>query len=173
MLVPIVVLVLIAAVLAYAATRPDTYHITRSTSIKAPPAKIFALVNDFRRWGEWSPFEKMDPAMKRTYGAVTSGRGAVYEWDARGSAGKGRMEITAVTPPTGATVTVDFVRPFKAHNVNEYLLETRSDSTHVTWAMQGTAPYVLKVMSVFVSPDRMMGKHFETGLANLKAAAER
>jgi hypothetical protein len=173
MLVPIaVVLMLLAALLTFAATKPDTYRISRSTSITAPPARIFGFIDDFRRWGTWSPFEKMDPTMQRAYSGAASGKGAVYAWEGKGSAGIGRMEITEVAPPLRATIAVDFAKPFRAHNVNEFTLEARGDVTQVTWAMQGTAPFVLKVMSVFVSPDRLMGGHFETGLASLKAAAE-
>jgi len=99
-------------ILIFAATRPDTFRVQRSTSIKAPPEKIFPLINDLQRWGAWSPYEKRDPAMKRTFGA-TRPQGAVYEWDGNKSVGKGRMEITDATPPSTIVIKLDFISPFE------------------------------------------------------------
>jgi carbon monoxide dehydrogenase subunit G len=168
----IVVVVLVAAVLVYAATRPDTLSVQRSTTIKAPPEKVFALINDFRRWGAWSPYEKKDPAMKRIISDPASGQGAAYEWDGNKDIGKGRMQITRSLPSSAITIQLDFVRPFEAHNVVEFTLEPRGDTTEVTWAMHGPSPYITKVMGVFFNMDRMIGKDFEAGLADLKAVAE-
>ncbi|HMH19269.1 MAG TPA: SRPBCC family protein [Burkholderiales bacterium] len=170
--IAIAVVVLIATVLVFAATKPDTFSVERSTSIKAPPEKIFPLLNDFRRWDAWSPWEKKDPAMKRTYSAQTSGKGAEYAWEGNKDVGQGRMEIAESAPPSRVAIKLDFLKPFETHNRVEFTLEPKGDSTSVTWAMQGPAPYVSKLMQVFVSMDKLIGKDFETGLANLKAAAE-
>ena len=170
-IIAIAVVVLIAALLAFAATRPDTFRVQRTTSIKAPPEKIFALLNDFHSWSAWSPWEKMDPAMKRSYSGATSGEGAVYEWEGNSKVGKGRMEI-ADASPSKVTVNLDFLKPFEAHNVAEFTLRSKGDSTDVTWTMHGPNLYISKVMSVFVSMDKMIGKDFENGLANLKTLAE-
>ena len=168
----IVVVVLIAAILVYAATMPDDFRVQRTTSIKASPEKIFALINDLHRWDSWSPWEKMDPAMQRTFSGATAGKGAVYAWQGNSKVGEGRMEIADTSPPSKVTIKLDFVKPFEAHNTAEFTLEPKGDSTNVTWSMYGPSPYIAKVIGVFASMDKMIGKDFETGLANLKSAAE-
>jgi len=172
--IAIVVVALITAVLAYAATKPDTFRVQRAASIKAPPEKVFALLNDFRRWDAWSPWEKKDPAMKRTFGSdATSGKGATYAWEGNSDVGQGRMEIAESVPPSRVRIKLDFVKPFETHNIVEFTLEAKGDVTNVTWAMHGPNPYMAKVMQVFFSMDNMVGKDFETGLGNLKAVAEK
>jgi len=168
-----VVAMLIVAVLAYAATKPDTFRVERSANIAASSEKIFPHINDLKSWGAWSPWEKMDPAMKKTPGGAPSGKGAVYEWDGNDQVGKGRMEIMESSPPSKITIKLDFMKPFEAHNMAEFALERKGDSTHVTWAMFGPQPYMAKVMSIFIDCDRMVGKQFEEGLANLKAITEK
>jgi len=169
--IAIIVVVLIAAILGYAMTMPDSFRVQRTTSIKAPPEKIFSIINDFHRWGSWSPWDKMDPEMKRTYSGAASGKGAAYAWQGNSKVGEGRMEI-ADTSPSKVTIKLDFMKPFEAHNTVEFTLEPKGDSTNVTWAMYGPSEFITKVMGVFVSMDKMVGKDFETGLANLKALAE-
>jgi uncharacterized protein YndB with AHSA1/START domain len=169
----IAIVVLIAGVLIFAATKPDTFRIRRAARIKAPPEKIFPLINDFRNWGAWSPWEKKDPAMKRTLGATASGKGAVYEWEGNKDVGQGRMEIAESVPPSKVALTLDFVKPFEAHNIVEFTLEPNGDGTNITWAMQGHTPYFAKLIHVFINMDRMVGKDFEAGLASLKAIAEK
>ena len=171
--IAIVVLVLVAAVLIFAATRPDTFRVQRSTSIKAPPEKIFALINDLHSFNTWNPYEKKDPAMKRTYSGAASGKGAIYEWDGNKDIGQGRMEITDTSPPSKVTFQLDFIKPFEAHNIAEFKLEPAGDATNVTWAMHGPSPYVHKLMGVFFNMNKMIGKDFEDGLANLKNVAEK
>jgi uncharacterized protein YndB with AHSA1/START domain len=168
----IVVVVLLAALLGFAATRPDTLRVQRALSIKAPPDKIFPFIVDFHRWSLWSPWEKLDPAMKRTYRGAANGKGAVYDWEGNSQVGAGRMEIVEASPPSRVTVTLDFVRPFEGHNTAEFTLHRRGDSTDVAWIMTGRNAYVAKLMGVFVNMDRMIGKYFEAGLANLKTATE-
>ncbi len=169
----ILVVVLLAAVLAFAATKPDTFHVERSTTIQAPPAEVFALIDDFHRWDAWSPWEKLDPAMQRTHSGAASGLGAEYAWEGNKDVGKGRMEITEAKPPEKVVIQLDFLEPFETHNVTEFTLAPQGGGTEVTWAMHGPSPYFAKVMSVFFSMDSMVGKDFETGLANLKAIAEK
>jgi hypothetical protein len=165
--------VLVAAVLLFAATKPGTFRVQRSIEIHAPPEKIFALVNDFHEWPKWAPQDKEDPSMQRNYGGAESGVGAFSDWSSRGSAGAGRMAITGSLPAKSVTVQVDFTKPFEAHNRNEFALQTGATSTNVTWSMEGTNLYVMKLMSVFTNMDKIAGKHFEDGLANLKSVAER
>ena len=170
----IAVVVLIAAVLIFASTRPDDFTVTRSIAIKAEPAKIYPLIADFRQWPAWSPWEKLDPEMKRTLSGAASGPGAIYAWDGSSKVGAGRMEIKEASAPAKVVIQLDFLRPFEAHNVTDFALAPGADaSTQVTWLMRGPAPFVSKLMGIFVDMDKMIGKDFEAGLANLKAAAEK
>jgi uncharacterized protein YndB with AHSA1/START domain len=173
-LIVVAILVLgVVGILAYAATRPDTFRVQRTATIKAPPDKIFPLINEFRNWSEWSPYEKKDPAMKRTMGATTSGKGATYAWDGDKNVGEGHMEIVEVAPPLKVVIKLDFLRPFEAHNTAEFTLAPKGETTDVTWAIHGPNLFVGKVMGLFINMDRMIGRDFETGLANLKSIAER
>jgi len=174
-LVAIISIIAIAVVvlLVYAATKPDSFRVQRSATIQAPPEKIYPHINDFHRWAAWSPWEKLDPDLKRTHSGAASGKGTVYEWEGNKKVGKGRMEITDESPPSRIIIKLDFFRPFEAHNTAEFTLAANGSATTVTWAMLGTMPYMMKVMSVFMNMDRMIGENFETGLANLKAIAER
>ncbi len=171
--IALIIAAAIAVVLIYAATRPDTFRVERAVSIKAPPEKIFPLIDDFHNWGQWSPWEKLDPAMKRTHSGAGSGKGAAYAWDGNSDVGAGRMEITDETAPAKLAIQLDFVRPFEGHNVAEFTLQSQGDATNVTWAMHGPSPYIAKVIGIFCSIDRMIGKDFETGLTNMKAVAEK
>jgi uncharacterized protein YndB with AHSA1/START domain len=172
-IVAIAIGVAIAAVLIFAATQPDTFRVQRATTIKAPPERVFPLINDFQRWDAWSPWEKKDPAMKRTFGTATSGKGAVYGWQGNKDVGQGRMEIAESVAPSNVTIKLDFVEPWEAHNLVEFTLQPQGETTNITWAMHGPMPYVSKLMSIFMDMDRMIGKDFEAGLANLKAVAEK
>ena len=171
--IAIVIVILVAVILVYAATRPDTFSVQRTTSIKAPAEKIFPLINDFHKWGDWSPWEKMDPVMKRTHSGPDRGKGSTYAWEGNNKVGKGRMEITETAPPSRVTIKLDFERPMEGHNVTDFTLEGKGEYTIVTWDMHGPNPYPAKVMSIFFSMDKMIGKDFEAGLANLKAMAEK
>ena len=167
-----IVVVLIVALLVYAATKPDTFRVQRSVSINAPAEKIFPFINDFRNWVDWSPWEKMEPELKRSFGGAASGQGSVYEWEGQ-KVGKGRMEIAKISPPTNILINLDFLKPFEAHNIAEFTLEPKGNSTTVTWAMYGPNPYIAKVIHIFFSMDSMVGEQFETGLANLRTIAEK
>ena len=167
------IVVLIGTVLAFAATRPDSFSVRRAISIKAPPDRIFPLISDFSRWSAWSPYEKKDPAMKRSFSGPAGGKGAVYAWDGNEDVGQGRMEIADAAAHSRVTLKLDFVKPFEAHNRVDFLLEPKGDATQVTWAMHGPMPFLSKVICLFVDMDDMVGKDFEAGLASLKAIAER
>src|SRR6185503_19092853 len=151
----IVVAVLIVAILIYAATKPDTFRVQRSASINAPPEKIFTLINDLHSHAAWSPWEKKDPAMKKTHSGAASGKGAVYEWDGNKEIGKGRMEIAESIRPSKVVMSMHFIKPFEAHNTAELTLQPSGDSTHVTWAIYGPQPFLAKVMQIFFNMDRM------------------
>ena len=171
-IISLAVVAVVGGFLIYAATRPDSFRVERTATINAPPERIFPLINDFQRWSVWSPFEKKDPGMKRTMSGVSSGEGAVYEWDGNKEIGQGRMEIVESVPPSRITLTLDFTRPFKAHNIVDFTLEPRGDSTQVTWAIHGPSPFISKVMGIVFNIDKMIGKDFEAGLAALKTVSE-
>jgi uncharacterized protein YndB with AHSA1/START domain len=171
--IAIVLALLIAGLLIFAATKPDSFRIERSVDIKAPPEKVFALINDFHQWEAWSPWEKIDPALKRTYGGAASGKGAVYEWSGNKDIGQGRMEIVESVAPNKVMLNLDFITPFEAHNKVDFTLVTQGDTTTVTQAMYGPSPYISKLMTIFFSMEKMVGEKYEEGLANLKALAEK
>lgn len=169
----IVIVLLIAGVLILAATKPDVFQVERKAVIAAPPEKIFALINDFSRWGAWSPWEKKDPGMKRTFSASTGGKGATYAWEGNKNVGKGSMEIIESVPAAKIRLKLDFEAPFEAHNRVTFTLEPRDGGTQIIWLMEGPVPYFAKIMHVFINMDKMCGGDFETGLANLKTLAEK
>jgi uncharacterized protein YndB with AHSA1/START domain len=162
--IAVVVLLLIAVplviVVALAATKPDNFRVQRATAIKAPPEKIFPLIDDFHAWEAWSPYEKKDPNMKRTLSGAATGKGAIYEWDGDGNVGAGRMEITESSPSSKVALNLDMTKPLTAHNVVEFTLEPEGDATTVTWSMKGEAPYFAKIIHVFFDMDSMVGADF-------------
>jgi uncharacterized protein YndB with AHSA1/START domain len=166
------VAVSVAALLAYAATKPDTFRVERATHVDAPPDAVFALVEDFRSWAAWSPFEKLDPAMKKAYEGAPRGEGAVYDWEGNAKAGAGRMSIVEASAPVKVVVRLEFRKPFESQSTAEFTMDADGGGTKVTWAMHGPSPFVSKVMGVFVDMDRVIGKDFEAGLASLKSIAE-
>lgn len=172
-IVAVVVVIALAAVLLYATTRPDEFRVQRAIAIKAPPERIFALIQDLHGWAAWSPYEKKDPAMKRTFSGAQSGKGSVYEWDGNKNVGAGRMEILEASPAK-IVIKLDFLKPFEGHNTAEFTLLSQADSTtSVTWAMYGPSPYIAKIMQTLINMDRMIGTDFEAGLQSLKSVAEK
>jgi uncharacterized protein YndB with AHSA1/START domain len=168
-----VLVVGIAAVLILAATKPDEFRIQRTASIKAPPEKIFPLINDYKSWTAWSPYENKDPDMKRTYSPTTSGTGATYAWEGNGNVGAGNMVITNAQAPSKIALDLNMTKPMTAHNKVEFTLVPAGDNTLVSWAMRGETPYFAKIIHVFFNMDKMVGGDFEAGLAKLKVAAEK
>lgn len=167
-----IVVVAVIAILLFAATKPATFHVERSTTIAATPEKIHPLVDDFHNWDQWSPWAHLDPNMHVAYSGASAGPGAVYEWQGNSKVGKGRMEILAAEP-TATSIKLDFLQPFESHNHSNFLLQPDGNGTRVTWTMDGPNTFTSKLMSVFISMDKMIGKDFEAGLGNLKTAAER
>ena len=167
-----VLVIAVAGILGYAATQPDTFEVGRAATFKAPPETIYAILSDFRRSTEWSPFEKTDPGMKRTFSGAEHGKGSVYEWDGNSEAGAGRLEIVEAAEPSKLVLSLDFTRPMETRNMVEYMLRPEGDATNVNWSMHGPMPFVSKVMCVFFDMDEMVGGMFEKGLADLKTLAE-
>ena len=169
----IAVVVVVLALLAYAATKPNSFRVERSAVMKAPAAKVFAQVNDLRRWQAWSPWLKLDPAAKLSYSGLASGKGAVHSWAGNRKIGAGQMEITESVSAQKIVFKLDFSKPFKATHMAEFTFAPQGDSTQVTWVTYGPMTYFCKVMSVFASMDKMIGQHFEDGLAKLKSITEK
>ena len=172
-IIAVVLAIAIAIIFILAATKPDRFNFQRATTIKAPPEKIFSLINDFHQWGTWSPYENKDPAMKRSYSGAASGQGAVYAWEGNKNVGSGRMEIMEATAPSKIVIKLDFFTPFEAHNTAEFTMLPQGDATNLTWLMHGPLPFMGKIMHVFINMDNMIGKDFEAGLANLKRLTEK
>lgn len=168
-----VFIVLGIAIWVLAATRPKVLVVRRSRVIHAPPESVFPLINNFHLWRSWSPYERLDPEMRRTFSGPASGVGAGYAWEGNRRAGSGRMEITASQAPERIGIRLEFNRPMKAVNTTEFVLARREGGTEVTWSMQGASPLFLRLMGLWVDFDRLLGKDFELGLEQLQTAAGR
>ena len=172
-IVALILAVAIAAVLVMAMTKSGTLRVQRSISIQAPPERIFPLISDFHQWVHWSPYERKDPEMKRTYEGAANGEGAVYAWNGDKNVGSGRMEILEASAPEKIVIKLDFFTPFEGHNTAEFTMLPQGDGTHVTWLMHGPARFMTRLIQVFMNLDNMIGKDFEAGLANLKTITEK
>ena len=168
--IAIALVVLVAALAAVIATRPSEFRIARSRTVAAAPDALHAYVNDFHHWPAWSPWEKLDPAMKREYSGAPAGPGAVYSWSGNDQVGEGRMTITDSQPPRSVTIRLEFLKPWAATNTTQFDFTPSGTGTNVTWAMTGHNNFMAKAFSVFMDMDKMVGPDFERGLANLEAA---
>ncbi len=166
------IVLLVLVVLGLAALKPDTFRVERSAVIAAPADRLFGYFDDFRKWPEWSPWEKLDPAMQRTLSGAVAGPGAVYEWSGNSKVGQGRMEILESSAPARLVIQLDFLKPFPGRNTTEFTFIPQGGTTVVRWLMHGPATGPFRIMSVFLNMDRMIGKDFEKGLANLKSVVE-
>ena len=167
------VLAVLVVILLMAAMKPNSFTLSRSIAITAPPGKIAALITEFHQWQSWSAWERLDPDMRRTFSGATSGKGALYAWKGNKDVGSGRMEIIDAASSARVLVKLDFIEPFATSNVTEFILIPAGSGTSVTWTMSGPMPFVSKLMTVFVSMDKIIGKDFDKGLAQLKAVAEK
>jgi uncharacterized protein YndB with AHSA1/START domain len=168
----IAIVVVIAAIVIYASTKPDNFHVERSITIKAPPEKIFPLINDFHAWNDWTPYNK-DPAMKKTYSGSDQGVGAAYAWEGNKEVGRGDITITGTTPPNKIEFDLHMIEPFEGHNKVAFTLTVAGDSTQMTWSLDDKQKLMVKVMGMFMDMDLMIGKDFEVGLLGLKTLVER
>jgi hypothetical protein len=172
-IIVIVIVLLIAGILIYASTKPDAFHVERSANIKVTPDKLFPYINDFHQWQPWSPYEKLDPAMTRRFSGAAAGEGSIYEWEGNSKAGAGRITIMQASPPNKVKLKLEMLKPFAATNDVTFTLRPNGDTTDVTWAMDGQAILLSKVMGLFFNMDGMVGGQFEEGLRNLKTLAEK
>jgi hypothetical protein len=170
----IVALVLAAAVFAIVvAVQPDEFRVERSTTVAAPAGAVFAQVNDFHNWQAWSPWAKLDPAAKATFDGPTAGTGAVFNWSGNDDIGEGRMTLTESRPSEFIRIKLDFLRPMEGTSNIEFGFRPAGDATKVTWAMNGRHTFIEKAFCLVLNLDRMVGRDFEKGLANLKAVVEK
>jgi len=165
--------IVVGALLLFAATRPNSYAVSRSMTIKAPPEKLFAMVDSFPAWPQWSPYEKLDPNMKRTIGGSPSGVGATYAWVGNSSAGEGSMKIYKSQPPSLIEIQLEFTKPMEGHDTATFAFMPKGDSTTVTWTVRGPNPYIAKLVTMFMSMDKMLGGQMMDGLGTMKTVAEK
>jgi uncharacterized protein YndB with AHSA1/START domain len=167
------ILAVVVIILGLALAQPNSFSVSRSIVINAPAEKIYPLVSDFHQWAGWSPWEHLDPNMKRTFTGAASGAGAVYSWEGNDAVGAGRMEITGAQPPSKIDIKLDFLKPIASQNSTVFELKPEGNATRVVWTMSGPSSFMTKLMGVFLSMDKMIGPDFEKGLAAMKAAAEK
>jgi hypothetical protein len=164
--------VVVIALVIIIAMQPSEFSVVRSATISAPPSEVFPLVNDFHNWNAWSPWAKLDPAMKQTYDGAPAGTGAIYTWTGNSQVGEGRMTITESRPSDLVLINLEFIRPFKATNITEFTFKPGGEQTTVTWNMSGKKNFIFKAFGLFMSMDKMVGTDFEKGLGQMKSVAE-
>jgi uncharacterized protein YndB with AHSA1/START domain len=170
--VGIILLLLLGALLLMASRQPDAFAIERSVVVSAPAEVIYPKIADLHQWSAWSPYEKLDPQMKKVFNGTPGAAGASYYWSGNAKAGEGTMTVRELMPPSKITMQRDILKPIEEHNVVEFNLEPTDGGTRVTWAMRGANSYLSKIVGVFMNMDTMIGKEFEDGLASLKTAVE-
>lgn len=164
--------VLIVILVIVIATRPDEFRVTRSAEFAAPPEAVFAKVNDLRAWEAWSPWAKIDPAMKQTYDGPSAGVGAVSSWAGNHEVGEGKMTITESKPPERIVMRLDFYKPMAGTSTTEFTFAGQGSRTVMTWTMSGKNNFIAKAMCMVMDMDTMVGGQFEKGLATLKTLVE-
>jgi hypothetical protein len=164
---------LIAIFLIVVALQPSDYRVTRSATMAAAPGTVFDQVNDLQKWRAWSPWEKIDPDMERTYDGPSAGEGAKYAWAGNSDVGEGNMTITESRPSDLIRVKLEFLKPMSSTADTEFTFKPDGDQTAVTWTMSGKNNFLAKAFCLFMNMDKMIGGQFEDGLANLKSVVER
>lgn len=167
-----IVLILVIGFLIYASTRPDTFRVERTGVIGAPAETVYGHIVNFHDWVAWSPWEKLDPNMKKTFGGTDGTVGATYAWVGNDKVGEGSMTITELTPVSKVGIKLDFLKPFKSTSATTFTLAPEGNGTKVTWTMEGRNNFMSKVMCIFMDMDKMVGGDFEKGLVSLKAVSE-
>ncbi len=164
----IVIAVIIVAVVVVVSMQPATFSVSRSATLPAPPAAVFAQVNDLHLWEAWSPWAKMDPNAKSTFSGAPAGDGASMAWAGNKNVGEGRMTITASRPNEAIRLKLEFFKPFKATNSAEFTFKPEGNGTLVTWTMSGNNNFMGKLFGLLMNCDKMIGGQFEKGLASLR-----
>jgi hypothetical protein len=164
--------VVLVALCGIIAMQPSTYSVQRSATFKASPDITFALVNDFHRWGEWSPWDKLDPNQKTTFEGAATGVGAKYGWSGNDQVGEGRMEIEESKANELVRIKLEFIRPWASTSPTTFTFAPAAEGVTVTWKMEGTNTFMGKAFSLFMNMDAMLGKDFDNGLAAMGKIAE-
>lgn len=171
-IVAAIIVLLLVALAAYISGRPSEFRVARSATISAPPAVVFAQVNNMHKWQDWSPWAKLDPNAKITYSGPDAGTGASYAWSGDDKVGAGTMTIAESRPSDLVRFKLEFLKPFQASNVAEFTFTPKGDQTEVTWSMSGHCNFLMKTVGLFMDCDKMVGPDFEKGLATLKSISE-
>jgi hypothetical protein len=169
----LIIIALVALILIYGISQPAGFSVVREADFNVTPKKVFAQINDFHNWQAWSPWEKMDPNMQRSFSGAASCVGAKYAWVGNKKVGQGNMEITNSAPSKTMQLDLHFIKPFQADNVTEFTLSPQGKGTHLKWEMRGHAPFIFRVMGVFFSMDKIVGTDFERGLVNLREVVDK
>ena len=164
--------VVVVVLVVFIALQSRTYRIERSATMNAPAPLVFAQVNDFHKWNAWSPWAKIDPAMKQTFEGAPAGVGAIYTWTGNKEVGEGRMTIAESHPSDLVKIKLEFLRPFAATSDTTFTFKPEGNQTRVTWTMVGDKNFIAKAFHLFVNMDKMVGGDFEKGLAQMKSVAE-
>lgn len=171
--IAIVLAVAAALLMAAVLAQPETYTVSRSASIKAPAGRIYPLIADLHAWSQWSPWDKLDPQIQRSWSGATSGVGAVYSWSGNDQVGKGKMTVVQAQPNALVAVRMELEQPWPSVSASRFELAAQGDTTEVVWTMIGHAEGLgAKATSLLMNMDRLVGADFERGLAELKALAE-
>jgi len=168
----VLIVAAVGGFVALVSSQSDDLTVTRSTTISAKPEAIFAEINDFHRWGAWSPWAKLDPEMKVTYAGPESGTGASYAWVGNSEVGEGKMTITESHPSDHVRINLEFIKPFASNNATQFVLEPDGDKTKVTWSMTGKKNFMTKAFCLIMDMDKLIGSDFEKGLVQLQSVAE-
>jgi hypothetical protein len=166
------IVVIVVAFVVIVALQPSEFRVARSTTVSAPPAAVFAQVNDFHNWEVWSPWAKLDPAAKVTFEGPSAGEGAIFRWVGNEEVGEGSMMITESRPSDLVRIKLEFLKPFAAINTAEFTFKPEGNRTAVTWSMFGTNNFIAKAFCLFMNMDKMVGGQFEKGLASMKSVTE-
>jgi uncharacterized protein YndB with AHSA1/START domain len=164
--------VLIVLFLGYVSTRESSFRYERSGVINAPADKIFPYISQFRLGEKWSPYEKVDPNLKKTFKGTDGQVGSIMEFDGNMEAGSGQLELLNLVPNESVDIKLTMTKPMFAENLIQYRLTPEAGGTRFTWTMSGDGGFMTKLMTVFIDCEKMIGGQFTQGIENLKTVVE-
>lgn len=158
---------LLVLFLIYVSTREGKFQYSVSRKLNAPIDKVFPYLSNIKLGSEWSPFEKVDPNMKKEY------VGSKLIFEGNKDAGAGSVEILKVVPNELVELKLIMTAPLKAENKIEYRVVPEDGGTRFTWSMSGDGGYITKLMTVFMDCEKMITDQFNKGMDNLQAIVEK
>lgn len=167
----LILAIVIVVFFIVAALRPPGFRVERSATIAASPAIVFDHVNDLKNYQAWNPWSKLEPSTEHTFSGPAAGVGASLAWAGK-KIGAGRLTISESLPAELVRMKLEFIKPFVANNTAEFFFRAESGQTVVNWSMSGVNNCMFRAMGLLINMDKMVGKEFENGLANLKGLAE-